>query len=115
MATEAAIGKRRLQAIRRIEAHCQALGGGKELKLPKNTHYGLEMLVVYQLEAVADYLETVEPPKPPSDYEALKFDDLKAMAVERGLEEEVKPLRSKATVIALLEAADAADKEKANA
>jgi hypothetical protein len=64
MATAAALGKQRAEAVRRIEQACKALGGGEALVLPMFSHYGTDTLLVKQLEAIADYIEEV-PSAPP--------------------------------------------------
>lgn len=58
MATAVARGQRRANAITRIEQSCQALAGGGELHLPTVSRYGAEMLNIFQLEAIADFLES---------------------------------------------------------
>jgi hypothetical protein len=62
MATSGAIGKRRAEAVGRIEQRCAAWGGGQTLTLPRFNRHGADMLLVAQLEAIADFLEAVELP-----------------------------------------------------
>ena len=58
MATLVARGQRRASALERIERSCQTLVGGESLRLPTTTRYGTDMLLIFQLEAIADYLES---------------------------------------------------------
>lgn len=108
MATEAAMGRRRADAAARIEAACARLGGSQSLVLPTFSRYGQDMLLILQLEAIAAYLEAVEPP-PVSPYMGLTVRQLTDLLTERGLDKGTARTRSELT--ALLEAADDAAKE----
>lgn len=109
MATDAAIGRRRALAVLRIEQRCAALGGGRTLNLTKSSRHGPDMLLMFQLEEIADYLETVEPPRV-SPYQAMTAKQLSAALTERGLDK--GNARSKSELTALLEAADDAATEE---
>jgi hypothetical protein len=66
MATDAAKGKRRALAVQRIERQCQTLSGGQSLKLPTFSRHGVDVLLILQLEALADFLEAhVQYPQQP--------------------------------------------------
>lgn len=56
MATDAAIGQRRKEAIKRIEA---AIAGDTDyrLEVPKKAQYGQAMMVLQTIECIADYIE----------------------------------------------------------
>ena len=105
MATDGAIGKRRADAVRRVEAACARLGGGS-LSLPTFSRYGQETLLILQLEAIAACLETVPSPSP---YAAMTVRQLGDAVAARGLDKGTA--RTRAELTALLDAADDAAKE----
>lgn len=102
MATAGSIGKRRQEAIERIQSACTQLGGGKELVIPTRGKYGNEMLLVTQLETIADYLDGI-----PQGYDTMTVKELKALASDKGLA--VQDARSKSELIAALQAAGTGD------
>lgn len=57
MATESALGRRRALAKQRIEAALNKIGEGREFTLPTFSRHGQGMLLVNQLEAIADFLD----------------------------------------------------------
>lgn len=105
MPTKTAIGQRRAIAVARLEKQCQALAQSDQpLVVPMHSRFGSDVLLCVQLETIADYLEAaVETLRSQTDsqYDGLSFSDLKATAIEQGLD--VTGLRSKAAVIELLE------------
>jgi hypothetical protein len=115
MATESAIGRRKLIAIQRIQERAAALSGGRELNLPRYNRHGAGMLAVVQLETLAEFLEQIPLPKLASPYAKMSFEQLKAEAKKRG--GLAGRLNSKALLIQALEAADtlAAQKETEHA
>lgn len=104
MATLSSMGRRRAAAIQRIEARGAALGGGQSLSLPTFSRHGPDMLLVFQLEAIADFLDRL--PEPETGYQTLSLSQLKSLAKERDLPG-VARLRERATLIAALQTADA--------
>lgn len=132
MATDGLIGRRRALAVLRIEAACQLLSGGRKLNLPKFSRYGQDMLLVFQLETLADFLEILNAPAPKDEtdhadarqslteaqkimginaqdadnvnYEDLTNKELAALIAARGLDK--GKARSHADLQAILEAAD---------
>lgn len=109
MATDAAKGKRRSRALKRIEAAAEKLSVGQPLKLPTHSHYGPDFLLILQLEAIADFLEAI--PVRSASYASMSLKALKALAQERG--GLMAQLTTKAALIQALEAADAAEKAEA--
>jgi hypothetical protein len=65
MATDYALGERRKAAMRRIQA---AIAGDSDytLELPKRSQYGQAVLLVQQLELLADYIEKAPVPETPT-------------------------------------------------
>lgn len=59
MATESALGRRRSLATLRIEKVLSDLGQGRTFTLPTFSRFGSGMLIVNQMEAIADFLEGV--------------------------------------------------------
>lgn len=57
MATESALGRKRALAKQRIEAALNKLGEGREFTLPTFSRHGQGVLLVNQLEAIADFLD----------------------------------------------------------
>ena len=112
MATDAMIGKRRAEAVARIEQRVNELGGKHTLHLPTHTRYGGDMLIVYQLEAIADYLETI-PAVSEQGYGDLKNAELIALMETRGLDK--GSATKKQDYIDILEAADKAAGEHQDA
>lgn len=105
MATATSIGRRRMQAIECIQNRCAAFGGGRELTIPTYSRHGQELLLVFQLEAIAKYLEGIEiEQSAQSLYEPMTNKKLVALIVERKLDK--GKARSKPELIAILEAAD---------
>lgn len=109
MATESSIGRRRAQAIRRIEQRSEALAGGRQLRLPRKSRHGAELLLVFQLEAIADFLDEIELPGEESPYETLTNAALKDLLKQRGIEVKSRP--NHADLVSALEAADKAAQE----
>lgn len=108
MATAGSIGRRRALVIERIQNRCAAIGGGRELVIPTHSRFGQDLLLVFQLEAIADFLDAIElPPAEPTNTES-EFDNLtnaqlKDMINARGLT--VGKARSKPELIAVLTSA----------
>lgn len=103
MATAGLIGKRRQDAIERIQLTCAQLGGGKELVIPTRGKYGNDMLLVTQLEAIADFLEAINPPAA-AGYDGMTVKELRAIAANQGLD--ATKARSKTELIAVIQAAE---------
>jgi 2-keto-4-pentenoate hydratase len=62
MPTDVAKGERRKTAIQRIHAAAQSLTGSSiPLELPTRSQYGSDMLLIVQLETLAEYLENQQP------------------------------------------------------
>jgi hypothetical protein len=62
MPTDVAKGERRKIAIQRIHSAAQALTGSSiPLELPTRSQYGSDMLLIAQLETLAEYLENQQP------------------------------------------------------
>jgi hypothetical protein len=62
MPTDVAKGERRKVAIQRIHSAAQALTGSSiPLELPTRSQYGSDMLLIAQLETLANYLENQQP------------------------------------------------------
>lgn len=59
MATDGAIGRRLAAAVGRIETALSKQSGGQSLNLPKQSRFGDKMLVVLQVEAIADFLDSM--------------------------------------------------------
>ena len=88
MATDGAIGRRKAAAIARIEQRCQRWKG-EQLRLPTASRYGADVLLVLQLEALADFLEDapLEAIVPPTSlYADMTNKQLVAEIEARGLE-----------------------------
>lgn len=66
MATDGSKGRQLATEIQRIEIECGRLGGGQAFTLPTYNRHGLDMLLIQQLRAVADYLATIQSPMPPA-------------------------------------------------
>ncbi len=103
MATAGSNGKRLGLAIERLKQGCAAIGGGRELIFPTYSRYGADMLIILQVEAIADFIEGVKMP-PVSAYESMTNKELTAEIEQRGLEKGTA--RSKSELIAVLEAAE---------
>lgn len=106
MATESALGRQKDAAIQRIEQRLIQFGQGREFKLPAHSRHGEGQLLIDRLNAIADYLESIDLPQPSSKYESKSLIELKALAKERG--GSIASLTTKATLIKALEAADKA-------
>ena len=109
MATDGAIGKRRAQAIKKIIAQAERLGGSG-LKLPRHSRWGAEHLAILQLEAIGDFFEQVELPV---GYDSMSLPKLKALVKERALDP--GKAKTKAEFISILETADEAAEAAAKA
>lgn len=67
MATEGALGRRRYMALERIERKSEALSGGRKVNLPRQSRYGNDVLLILQLEALADFMDTLPTPEAAGD------------------------------------------------
>ena len=103
MATAGSIGKRRQDAIERIQTKCAEMSNGKPLVIPTRGKYGNDMLLVTQLEAIADFLDDLNPPVL-AGYGNMTVKELKAAIADRGID--AGQTRSKTEMIAALQAAD---------
>lgn len=106
MATASSIGRRTNEAIQRIEVICSKLSSGQTLELPRRNRHGTEMLLLAQLNAIADFLEAMPVP---TTYEKMTVKELTAEIKARNLE--AGTARTKAELTAILEAADNAVEE----
>lgn len=110
MATAGSIGRRKNEAIERIEAQCAKLSNGQTLVLPRKNRFGADMLLIAQLTAIADFLEALPQPSPYKDMTVKQLEaEIKARKLEAGA------ARTKSALTAILEAADEAAEEATNA
>lgn len=104
MATAGSIGKRRADVIQRIQDRCAQMGGG-ELTIPTYSRHGQDLLLVFQLEAIADYLDSIPVTAPAlSRYDSMTNKELDAEIKQRELDK--GKARSKPELIAVLQTAD---------
>ncbi len=92
MATEGALGRRRAHAIQRIET-----AAGERLTLPTRSKYDDGMLLILQLEAIADYFESLQPAAvnpPPSDRQIPTLEEARRLMDNSSEQETVEETES---------------------
>lgn len=104
MASDGTRGRRVALAIQRIETAASRIGG-EPLVIPRRSRYDAELLAIFQLEAIATYLESVNAqPAIQDDFRKYSNRALEELIKSRGLMQ--GNARNKDELIAVLKTAE---------